>query len=69
MTEFGRTPDVEEYFGFKRGTLSSHMDQSNIKGAVLRQTGCLKDVRLRHMVSVREYIPTQMDSSASFASR
>ncbi len=68
MPMFRRTPDVEEYFDFKRGTLYCLLDQGNIKGAVLRQAGCLEGVRLRHMASVREYILTQMDSSAIFAS-
>ena len=68
MPVFRRTPNVEEYFNFKRGTLYCVLDQVNIKGAVLRQAGCLKGVRLRHMASVRKYILTQMDSSAVFAS-
>ena len=69
MPEFGRTPDVEQYFGIKRGTLYNLLDQGKIKGAVLRQAGCLKGVRLWHMASVREHILTQMDDSASFAPR
>ena len=36
--------------------------QIKIKEVVLRQTGCLKGVRLRHMASVREYILTQMEA-------
>ena len=69
MPEFGRTPDVEKHFGIKRGTLYNLLDQGKIKGAVLPQTGCLKGVRLWHMASVREYIFTQMESSANFAPR
>ena len=69
VPEFGRTPDVEKYFGIKRGTLYNLLDQGKIKGAVLRQAGCLKGVRLWHMASVREHILTQMDDSASFAPR
>jgi hypothetical protein len=61
MPEFGRTQDVEKYFGIKRGTLYNLLDQGKIKGAVLRQAGCLKGVRLWHMASVREYIFTQME--------
>lgn len=53
----------------KKGTLYNLLDQSKIKGAVLRQAGCLKGVRLWHMASVREYIFTQMEGSASFAPR
>ena len=63
MPEFGRTPDVEKYFGIKKGTLYNLHDQGKIKGVVLRQAGCLKGVRLWHMASVREYIFTQMEGS------
>ena len=65
MPEFGRTPDVEKYFGIKRGTLYNLLDQGKIKGAVLRQAGCLKGVRLWHMASVRAYILSQMQDSAA----
>ena len=69
MPEFGRTPDVERYFGIKKGTLYNLHDQGKIKGVVLRRAGSLKGVRLWHMASVREYIFTQMECSASFAPR
>ena len=65
MPEFGRTPDVERYFGIKKGKLYSLHDQGKIKGVALRQTGCLKGVRLWHMASVREYIFSQMKDSAA----
>lgn len=65
----GRTPDVERYFGIKKGTLYNLHDQGKIKGVVLRKAGSLKGVRLWHMASVREYIFTQMECSASFAPR
>ena len=63
MPEFGRTPDVERYFGIKKGTLYNLHDQCKIKGVVLRRAGSLKGVRLWHMASVREYIFTQMEGS------
>ena len=63
MPEFGRTPDVEKYFGIKKGKLYNLNDQGKIQGVVLRQSGCLKGVRLWHMASVREYILSQMQDS------
>jgi len=65
MPEFGRTPDVEKYFGIKKGTLYNLNDQGKIKGVVLRKAGSLKGVRLWHMASVREYILSQMQDSAA----
>ena len=56
MPEFGRTKDVEKYFGIKRGTLYNLLGRGCIQGVVLRQRGCLKGVRLWNMASVREYI-------------
>tara|TARA_A100001037_G_scaffold295526_1_gene314748 strand:+ start:858 stop:1022 length:165 start_codon:yes stop_codon:yes gene_type:complete len=31
MPEFGRTPDVEKYFGIKKGKLYNHNDQGRIR--------------------------------------
>ena len=42
--------------------------QVKIEEAVLRQASGLNGVRLWHMASVREYIFTQMEGSASFTS-
>ena len=43
--------------------------QVKIEEVVLWQADCLKSIRLWHMASVREYIFTQMEGSASFALR
>ena len=43
--------------------------QVKIEKVVLLQADCLKSIRLWHMTSVREYIFTLMEGSASFASR
>ena len=50
-------------------TILSHEARNQKLPSVNWEILCLKGVRLRHMASVREYILTQMDSSASVASR
>ena len=61
IPEFGRTPDVERYFGIKKGTLYNLLEQGKIRGSNLRQAGQFKGVRLWDMASIRDYIYSQMD--------
>ena len=61
MPEFGRTPDVERYFGIKKGTLYNLLEQGKIRGVVLRPSGHMKGVRLWDMLSIRDYIYSQMN--------
>jgi len=36
MPEFGCTPDVERFFGIKKGTLYNVLEQGKTRGVVLR---------------------------------
>ena len=61
MPEFGRTPDVEKYFGIKKGTLYNLYQGGKIHGVSLRLTGHTKGARLWDMASIRAYIHSQRD--------
>jgi hypothetical protein len=65
MPEFGRTPDVERYFGIKKGTLYNLLEQGKVRGVVLRPSGQMKGVRLWDLASIRSYIYSEMNQSAA----
>ena len=65
MPEFGRTPDVEKYFGIKKGTLYNLLKKGKVHGVVLRPSGQTKGVRLWDLASIRGYIYSEMNQSAA----
>ena len=65
MPEFGRTPDVEKYFGIKKGTLYNLLGQGKVHGVVIRTSGQTKGVRLWDLASIRGYIYSEMNQSAA----
>lgn len=61
LPEFGRVADVTRHFGIKRGTLYNLLADRKIRGVLLRVRGQKSGVRLIEMVSVRDYIMSEME--------
>ncbi len=61
--EFGRTKDVERYFGIKRGTLYTLNSERKVRSVLLRIKGQKSGVRLWDMSSISGFIRTQMEAN------
>ena len=61
--EFGSCNDVRRQFGIKRGTLYNLLADGKIKGVLLRVRGQKSGVRLISILSVREFIRSEMANS------
>ena len=60
--EFGRTADLKNVFGLRRGTAYNLLLDGKIKGVLLRVRGKKSGCRLWEMASVRDYIRSQMEA-------
>ena len=63
--EFGRWQDVQRQYGIKRGSLYGLLALGKVKGCLLRVRGKKSGIRLIDMVSVRDYIHSQMQAEGS----
>ena len=64
MPEFGRTADLQKFFGLRRGTAYNLLADGKIRGVLLRVRGKKSGCRLWDMASVRECIRAQMKGAS-----
>jgi hypothetical protein len=65
LPEFGRVNDVQKLFGVKRGILYRWISEGKVKSVCIREPGNIQGVRLIHLASVRNYITSQMQLTAT----
>jgi hypothetical protein len=65
LPEFGRVNDVQRIFGVRRGILYRWIGEGKVKSVCIREPGNIQGVRLIHLASVRDYINSQMQLTAT----
>jgi hypothetical protein len=61
MPEFGRTKDVEQIYGIKRGTLYNLHKQGRIRAVLLRVKGKQNGIKLWDLSSIHNLIQSAME--------